>query len=158
MGEEFVIIMPENKTNTKTNKEGKSQMYESGEDYIETIYRLKRKNGFVRSVDVANELGYSRPSVSRAVSILKKDGYLSMDSSGELELTAKGKRKATKIYDRHKTLTKFLMKTAGVSAKTAENDACRIEHIISETTFSGIKKFIKNYLEEDANSPKETEE
>lgn len=151
--------MPVNKTNTKAVKtEGKSQMYESGEDYIETIYRLKRKNGFVRSVDVANELGYSRPSVSRAVGILKKDGYLSMDSAGELELTAKGKRKATKIYDRHKTLTKFLMKTAGVSAKTAENDACRIEHIISETTFSGIKKFMKSLTDEDVEGLEDTEE
>ena len=151
--------MPVNKTNTKgTKSEGKSQMYESGEDYIETIYRLKRKNGFVRSVDVANELGYSRPSVSRAVGILKKDGYLSMDSAGELELTAKGKRKATKIYDRHKTLTKFLMKTAGVSAKTAENDACRIEHIISETTFSGIKKFMKSHQDEDTDCLETAEE
>lgn len=155
--EECANGMPMNKKNLKSSTksaqqnavtEGKSQMYESGEDYIETIYRLKRKNGFVRSVDVARELGYSRPSVSRAVSILKKDGYLVMDTDGELELTTKGKRKATKIYDKHKTLTKFLMKTAGVSAKTAENDACRIEHIISETTFNGIKKFMKQNADE----------
>lgn len=137
-------IKKTDQSNEKNKNDGKSQMYESGEDYIETIYRLKRKNGFVRSVDVARELGYSRPSVSRAVSILKKDGYLVMDTDGELELTVKGKRKAAKVYDRHKTLTKFLMKTAGVSAKTAENDACRIEHIISETTFNGIKKYMKS--------------
>ena len=118
-------------------------MYESGEDYIETIYRLKRKNGSVRSIDVARELGFSRPSVSRAVSILKKDGYITMDDNGVLELTDKGKKKATGVYDRHKTLTKFLVETAGVSEKTAEADACRIEHIISESTFRGIKKFMK---------------
>lgn len=118
-------------------------MYESGEDYIETIYRLKKKNGTVRSIDVARELGFSRPSVSRAVGILKKDGYLLMDEKGELELTEKGRKKATSIYDRHKTLTKFLMLTASVSEKTAEADACRIEHIISESTFRGIKKYIK---------------
>ena len=118
-------------------------MYESGEDYIETIYRLKRKNGSVRSIDVAKELGFSRPSVSRAVSILKKDGYIVGDDTGNLELTDKGKKKATGVYDRHRTLTKFLIETAGVSEKTAEADACRIEHIISESTFRGIKKFMK---------------
>lgn len=118
-------------------------MYESGEDYIETIYRLKRKNGSVRSIDVAKELGFSRPSVSRAVSILKKDGYIVVDETGNLELTDKGKKKATGVYDRHRTLTKFLIETAGVSEKTAEADACRIEHIISESTFRGIKKFMK---------------
>ena len=155
--------MPENKKNLKslaksaqqsTKSDSKAQIYESGEDYIETIYRLKRKNGFVRSVDVARELGYSRPSVSRAVSILKRDGYLVMDSDGEL--TEKGKRKATKVYEKHKTLTKFLMKTAGVSAKTAENDACRIEHIISETTFKGIKKYMKSSLTEESENKDET--
>jgi Mn-dependent DtxR family transcriptional regulator len=119
-------------------------LYESGEDYIETIYRLKRKNGSVRSIDVAKELGFSRPSVSRAVSILKKDGYIIVDETGNLELTDKGKKKATGVYDRHKTLTKFLIETAGVSEKTAEADACRIEHIISESTFRGIKKFMKS--------------
>ncbi len=119
-------------------------MQESGEDYIETIYRLKKKNGTVRSVDVAKELGFSRPSVSRAVGILKRDGYLTMDEGGELELTEKGKKKATGVYDRHRTLTRFLMETASVSEKTAEADACRIEHVISESTFRGIKKFIKN--------------
>ena len=167
MGEEHANIMPVNKKNVKgsaksaqtgTKTDSKSQMYESGEDYIETIYRLKRKNGFVRSVDVARELGYSRPSVSRAVGILKKDGYLVMDTDGELELTAKGKRKATKVYDKHRTLTKFLMKTAGVSAKTAENDACRIEHIISETTFNGIKKFMKQIQSENPSDEAETEQ
>ncbi|MBO6148093.1 MAG: metal-dependent transcriptional regulator [Lachnospiraceae bacterium] len=119
-------------------------MYESGEDYIETIYLLKKRNGTVRSIDVARELGFSRPSVSRAVSILKKDGYLEMDAAGDLELTDKGRKKATEVYDRHKTLTRFLMATAEVSENVAETDACRIEHIISPATFKGIKKYVKS--------------
>lgn len=118
---------------------------ESGEDYIETIYRLKKKNGVVYSVDVARELGFSRPSVSRAMSILREEEYITMDDVGkEIILTEKGRKRAVEIYDRHRTLTSFLQKTAGVSAKVAEADACRIEHIISPSTFKGIKSFMKN--------------
>ena len=117
---------------------------ESGEDYLETIYLLKKKNGVVRSVDIADELGYSRPSISRAVGILKKDGCINMAANGELELTEKGLAMAEEIYDKHTTLTEFLMTTAGVDENTAETDACRIEHIISPDTFSGIKKYLKN--------------
>ena len=118
-------------------------MLESGEDYIETIYLLKKK-GAVFSIDVARELGFSRPSVSRAMGILKENGYITMDEkTKEINLTEAGKKKAAEVYDRHKTLTSFLMKTAGVSAKVAENDACRIEHILSPSTFKGIKKFMK---------------
>ena len=120
-------------------------MHESGEDYIETIYLLKKKNGTVRSVDVANELGFSRPSVSRAVGILKKDGFIEVATDGELELTELGLKKAKSVYEKHTNLTKFLMLTANVSEEIAENDACRIEHIISPETFKGIKKFLKNY-------------
>lgn len=123
-------------------------MHESGEDYIETIYLLKKKNGYVRSIDVANELGFSRPSVSRAVGILKDDGFLKVADDGELELTDEGLKKAKSVYDRHKNLTKFLMFTAGVNAEVAENDACRIEHIISPETFKGIKKFLKEHKDE----------
>ena len=120
-------------------------MLESGEDYVETIYRLKKKNGVVFSVDVARELGFSRPSVSRAMGILKDEEYITMDdTSKEINLTEKGWKKAVEIYDRHKTLTSFLQKTAGVSAKIAEADACRIEHIISASTFRGIKNYMKN--------------
>lgn len=116
---------------------------ESGEDYIETIYLLKKK-GVVYSIDVAREMGFSRPSVSRAMGILKESGYITMDEkTKEINLTELGKKKATEVYDRHKTLTSFLMKTAGVSAKVAETDACRIEHILSPSTFKGIKKFMK---------------
>ncbi len=120
-------------------------MFESGEDYIETIYILKKRNGVVYSIDVAKELEVSRPSVSRAMGILRDEDYITMDElSKEIELTEKGRKKAVEIYDKHKTLTAFLQKTAGVSAKIAETDACRIEHIISPSTFRGIKNYMKN--------------
>lgn len=120
-------------------------MLESGEDYIETIYRLKKKNGVVYSIDVARELGYSRPSVSRAMGILRDEEYITMDEVGkEINLTEKGRKKAVEIYDKHKTLTLFLQKVAGVSEKIAETDACRIEHIISASTFRGIKNYMKS--------------
>ena len=120
-------------------------MLQSGEDYIETIYRLKKKNGAVFSVDVAKELGYSRPSISRAMGILREEEYITMDEmTKEINLTEKGRKKAIEIYDRHKTLTTFLQKVAGVSEKVAEADACRIEHIISPSTFRGIKNYMKD--------------
>ena len=120
-------------------------MHESGEDYIETIYLLKKRNGSVRSIDVAQELGFSRPSVSRAVSLLKENGYISMTQDGFLELTKEGEQKAESVYDRHTNLTDFLILTTGVNEKTAETDACRIEHIISQDTFLGIKKYLREY-------------
>ena len=122
-------------------------MHESGEDYIETIYLLKKRRGHVRSIDVANELGFSRPSVSRAVSILKEQQFVTMDEDGELNLTDSGLKLAKKVYEKHTNLTTFLMMTAGVNAQIAETDACRIEHIISPETFRGIKKFIKEHKE-----------
>lgn len=118
---------------------------ESGEDYIETIYRLKKKNGAVYSIDVARQLGFSRPSVSRAVGILRDEGLITMDEvSKEINLTEKGRKKAVEIYDRHKTLTSFLRKVAGVSEKIAEADACRMEHFLSASTYRGIKNYMKN--------------
>ncbi len=123
-------------------------MHESGEDYIETIYLLKKKNGSVRSIDVANELNFSRPSVSRAVGILKNNGMLTVEKDGELELTELGLKKAKSVYEKHTNITKFLMLTAGVDEETAENDACRIEHIISPNTFKGIKKYVKDHKDE----------
>ena len=120
-------------------------MFESGEDYIETIYILKKRNGVVYSIDVAKELEVSRPSVSRAMSILRDEDYITMDElSKEINLTEMGRKKAVEIYDKHKTLTSFLQKVAGVSEKVAETDACRIEHIISPSTFRGIKNYMKN--------------
>ena len=120
-------------------------MHESGEDYIETIYLLKKKKGMVRSIDVANELNFSRPSVSRAVGLLKDDGLLTVEEDGELVLTELGLKKAKSVYEKHTNLTKFLMLTAGVNEDIAETDACRIEHIISPETFRGIKKYIKEH-------------
>lgn len=117
-------------------------MYESGENYLETILILKEKQGVVRSVDIARKLNFSKPSVSRAVGILKEDGYLTMEPTGELELTEKGMEKAGAIYERHKLLTEFLQKVAGVTPEIAEEDACRMEHIISDETFKGIKRFM----------------
>ncbi|SCX82849.1 metal-dependent transcriptional regulator [Butyrivibrio sp. INlla14] len=123
-------------------------MHESGEDYIETIYLLKKKKGTVRSIDVANELGFSRPSVSRAVGILKDNGLVTVADDGELVLTEEGLKTAKSVYEKHKNLTTFLMMTTGVDETIAENDACRIEHIISPETFKGIKKFIKEHKEQ----------
>ena len=112
---------------------------ESREMYLETIYLLSRKESHVRSVDIANAMSFSRPSVSRGVSLLEKNGDLVMDEEGYLTLTAKGEAEAAKVYGRHQGLTRFLG-SLGVSAKTAEDDACRIEHILSEETMAAIRK------------------
>ena len=112
-------------------------MLESGENYLETILILNEKNnGKVKSIDLAKELNFSKPSVSRAVSILKNEGYIKVESSGYLILTEAGMAKAQMIYDRHKTLTKLFSKIANVTPEVAEKDACRIEHVISNETFS----------------------
>jgi len=126
----------------------KNKMHESGEDYLETIYILLKKNGYVRSVDVATELGFSRPSVSRGVGLLKDAGLIVMAEDGSLKLTDEGTKKAKAVYEKHTALTRFLVYTAGVDAETAENDACRIEHIISPQTFKGIKKFMKEHKDQ----------
>ena len=114
---------------------------ESGEMYLETIYILSEKTGAVRSIDVGEYMGYSKPSVSRAVGILKKGGYLLMDKDGYLTLTESGLAVAKKIYERHTLLTDFLIRL-GVNEKTAVEDACKIEHDISDETFAAIQKFI----------------
>lgn len=114
-------------------------MHESGEMYLETIYCLYHKKPKVRSIDVAEEMGFSKPSVSRGVSILKKDGYLTVDDNGYLELTEAGLDLSQKIYERHTVLTELLIKL-GVSKETASNDACKIEHVISDETLEAIKK------------------
>ena len=123
-------------------------MHESGEDYLETILMIKNRKGSVRSIDVARELGFSRPSVSRAISILQNDGFVIKKEDGELVLTEIGIEKATAVYDRHTTLTKFIQMVCGVDETSAEEDACRIEHVIHEETFAGIKKFIIEHNEE----------
>lgn len=118
-------------------------MYESGENYLETILMLKEKNGAVRSIDVARELNFSKPSVSRAMGILKEEGFITMEHGGEIELTKEGMQKAEGIYERHRLLTAFLQKVSGVTEEIAEEDACKMEHIISDEVFQGIKKFMK---------------
>ena len=118
-------------------------LQESGEMYLETILILLHKNGFVRSVDVCDYMGYSKPSVSRAVSLLKTGGYIEVDEAGGLHFTQIGLKIAKKIYDRHKTITEFLT-GLGVPEKVAAEDACRIEHVISDKSFAAIKKSMKN--------------
>lgn len=118
-------------------------MHESGENYLETILLLKGKNGFVRSIDIAREMGFSKPSVSRAVGLLKEAAYIEIFDDGQIELTAKGKEKAEQIYERHKVLTQFFVEVAKVSLEIAEEDACRVEHVISDETFQGMKRFLE---------------
>lgn len=118
-------------------------MYESGENYLETILMLKERNGSVRSIDIARELEFSKPSVSRAVGILKESGYITVEDGGELCLTAAGIKTAKAIYEKHKMLTAFLMKVADVNEEIAEADACKMEHILSEEVYIGIKNFMK---------------
>ena len=117
-------------------------MQESGENYLETILILKNKNGSVRSIDVARELAVSKPSVSRAMGILKDNGFITMETNGELHLTELGRARADAIYERHRFITKFLAEVVGVSPQTAETDACRIEHIIRQETFEKIKEYL----------------
>ncbi len=116
-----------------------AKIQESGEMYLETIYVLSKKNGEVRSHDVAEYMEFSKPSVCRAVGVLKNNGYLLMDKSGFLTLTESGLAIAKKIYERHITLTDFLTKL-GVSPEIAAQDACRIEHDITDETFAAIKR------------------
>ena len=116
---------------------------ESGQMYLETILVLSREKANVRSIDVVNYTGYSKPSVSRAMGILKNGGMINVDADGYLHLTDEGKRVAEEVYARHGILAKALM-LVGVSKETAEEDACRIEHYISSETVECLKKFIEN--------------
>ncbi len=114
---------------------------ESKEMYLEVILQLERRNGEVRSVDIANELGYSKPSVSRAMRVLKESGCIEHESYGSIKLTDLGRKKAIQMITRHETITAFLKNTLNIDAETAEEDACRIEHIISQKTADAIKKY-----------------
>ena len=118
-------------------------MKESGEMYLETIYVLSQKSNDVHSSDVAEQMNYSRPSVSRAIGILKNGGYVEVNDDGSLKLTSSGKEIAEKIYERHIVLSKALMHL-GIDEETAINDACKIEHDISDKSFEAIKKHIKS--------------
>lgn len=117
-------------------------LHESAEMYLETIYVLTQRSGDVRSIDVAEHMGYSKPSVSRAVGILKRDGLLLMEKDGTLILTDGGRETAKKIFERHNLLSEFL-EHIGVSKETASDDACKIEHVVSDETISAIKTFLR---------------
>ena len=115
------------------------KLYASGEDYLETILILHREMGMVRSVDVARHMDVSKPSVCHAVAVLQEGGFLIMDEDHFLHLTEQGRKIAEKIYERHRFFTDRLIE-AGVDPKTAETDACRIEHVISDETFRRLKE------------------
>ena len=114
----------------------------SGEMYLETIFVLWQKNSVVRSIDIAEYMNFSKPSVSRAVALLKKENYILVDSEGYISLTDAGLKLAQSIYERHTVLSKVLI-MLGVNEETAAEDACKIEHVISEETMSAIKKYIQ---------------
>lgn len=116
------------------------RLQESGEMYLEAIFVLSREQGRVRSIDVSEYLGYSKPSVSRAVGLLKSGEYLTVDEEGSLILTETGREVAEKIYERHTFLTEFLVRL-GVSRETAAEDACRLEHAISDESFRAMKEY-----------------
>ena len=115
-------------------------VHESGEMYLEAILVLSKKNGFVRSIDISEYLGYSKPSVSRAMGILRQGEYIVMEKDGGITLTDSGREIAQKIYERHTLLTRLLVKL-GVSEETATADACKLEHAISDESFQAIKRF-----------------
>ena len=119
------------------------KLQESGENYLETILILSRKNGSVRSIDVANELNFSKPSISRAMGILKNAGLITIEKNGQINLTEIGHERATAIYERHCLIKEFLIKTLQIDKSLADKDACRIEHVISEETFNRMKELYK---------------
>ena len=114
-------------------------VHESGEMYLEAIYVLHEKTGFVRSIDISEYLGYSKPSVSRAMGLLRSGDYILVDNDGGITLTEKGQQIARKIYERHTLLTRLLI-SLGVSEETAAADACKLEHAISDESFEALKR------------------
>lgn len=118
------------------------KIMESAENYLETILVLSNKGDKVRSIDIVTETGYTKPSISRAVKSLEESGYISVDVHGYIDLLPSGRAIAEKIYERHRFLSKYLMKI-GVSEETALTDACRIEHVISEESFDKLKEFVR---------------
>lgn len=132
-------------------------LQESGEMYLETIYVLSKKSSYVRAIDVGEYMGYSKPSVSRAMGLLKNGGYVAADKDGFLSLTEAGREIASKIYERHTVLSELLTRL-GVTPETAAEDACRIEHIISDESFRAIQhhagKMAKALAADSADSPK----
>ena len=129
---------------------------ESGEMYLEAILVLAKKSGYVRSIDVSEYLGYSKPSVSRAMGILREGGYILMEKDGAITLTDSGKKLAETIYERHTVLSELLIRL-GVDEKTATDDACRIEHVISDESFEAIKNHMFRYGGNNKNLKEATE-
>ncbi len=115
------------------------KIHESAENYLETIYMLHKSKGMVRSIDIANELEFSKPSISVAMKNLRENGYIEMDKDGYITLLIKGLEIAERMYERHTVISNFLI-GLGVDEKTATEDACRIEHVISEESFEAIKR------------------
>lgn len=126
------------------------ELQKSGEDYLETILLLHNRTGYVRAVDIATELGYSKPSVSKAMGILKASGYITVSDDGQIRLTKTGQKRASDVYDRHQTLKSFFMDILGVNEITAEGDACLIEHMLSEETYLRLKGFTAKFSENSA--------
>ena len=124
----------------KVNKVMK--IYESAENYLETILVIQRRKGEVRSIDIANEMNFSKPSISYAMKQFRENGYITMNADNYIQLTTKGREIAERIYERHQLLTKYLI-SIGVDEETAKTDACRIEHVISPLSFEKIKDQIK---------------
>ncbi|MDR1136494.1 MAG: metal-dependent transcriptional regulator [Clostridiales Family XIII bacterium] len=119
-------------------------MHESGENYLETILILQKEKGSVRSIDVATELNYSKPSISRAMGILKKAGYITIDNVGNIHLTESGRTLSEDIYERHQSIARFFVDALKVDESIAIQDACRIEHVISAESFTQIKKWLQD--------------
>ncbi len=117
-------------------------LHESGEDYLETIYLLHQKHAFVRSVDIANELGYTKASISRAMRILREEGLITIAEDGDVRLTKAGMKIAVEVYERHTLITDFFAQFLGVNEITAEKDACKIEHVISEETYLRLRAYM----------------
>jgi len=122
-----------------------SQLHKSGEDYLEAILFIEEQKGRVKSVDIANFLGVSKPSVNKALTILQEMGYVSKPSYGEVTITQEGKRRAKSVAVKHKALTKLLTEVLGVGADTAEKDACKIEHDISDETTQKLIEFLGRF-------------
>jgi len=116
---------------------------ESQEMYLEVIYDIEQNSKVIRSVDIAKELGYSKPSINRAINRLKLDGFISQEPYGHITMTEKGREIAKTIKNRHIYLTEYLMLSLGLSKETAEADACRIEHVVSKNTMDAVKKYLK---------------
>lgn len=132
---------------------GSSDIGKSAEDYLESMIILKEKNGYIRSVDIAGFLGVTKPSVSNAMKRLREEGYIEMDKSGFITVTDKGLDIADKVYTRHKTLTSFFV-ALGVNPDVAEEDACKIEHDLSDETFNAICDHVNSFDKENKSKKK----